>query len=79
MIVFVSRRIDDVMLYMNSGRSDVASAVTGTAVSEGRVLDTKVSLPVNLVFLFRDLMSPLLMQVIAVATLCSLSTLGSYP
>jgi hypothetical protein len=66
-------------LFMNSGRSGGASAVTGTAVSEGRVLDTKVFLSVNLVFLFDDLMSPLLMQVIAVATPCSLSTLGSYP
>jgi hypothetical protein len=77
MIVFVSRKIYDVMvcsaLFMNSDSSRGASAV-----SEGRVLDAKVFLSVNLVFLFGDLMPPLLMQVIAMATLCSLSTLGSY-
>jgi hypothetical protein len=85
MIVFVSRRIDDVILYsavfMNSASSGGACAVTGTTVSEGRDLDTKVFLSVDLVFLFRDLMPPvlMLMQVIAVATLCNLSTLRSYP
>jgi hypothetical protein len=65
MIVFISRRLYDVVLYsalfLNSGRRGGASAVTGTAVSEGRVLDTKVFLSFNPVFLFGDLMLSLLM------------------